>query len=362
MRPVRILVFALIAVLLVLGAGIVALRAGWGATDRAQVAAHWAAPPSRLVMIDGVPIHVRVEGPAGKEAPVVVMLHGSIVNLHEWDLVAQRLRASYRVVRFDWPPYGLSGPDPKGNYTTARAADLMDGLMRALGHDHFIVAATSNGSIVALEYNRRYPGHVSAMAFSMLPLELPSQTRKADWRIKALVAFHQSVLPGWRSHLFWRLVLKDTTPPGFTPSDEMVDQIYDMNNLPGALERQARYLAATTKLFKSTDLGAVAQSVRVPVLLQWCDYDTVISQSADASMKRFTHTKVELIRYPQLGHFPMWENPDLFTRDLKAFLDRVSSGSAPLSLRFQASDQQIGEIGIIPFWAGRGIRTHTQDN
>ncbi len=315
---------ALLLVLAILAGGVLALRAGWGETDRAEAVARWAGPPSHFITIDGVPIHVREEG-AG---PVVVLLHGSIVSLGEWDEVAARLKGSYRVVRFDWPPYGLSGPDPKGVYSTPRAAELMDGLMRALGHDRFAVVATSNGSNVALEYNRRFPGHATAMAFSMLPLERPSQTRKVDWRLRWMLAFHKALVPDWRPAAFWNLVLKDTTPPSFAPDPRIAERMRDMNNLPGALDRQAAYIAANAQLFKTSDVGAVAESVRVPVLLQWCGYDTVISQGAQASVRRFTNTKVELIEYPGLGHFPMWENPELFTRDLKAFLDRVSATPA----------------------------------
>lgn len=323
MKAGRIVLATLGAVVLAGGVSILALRAGWGDSDRAEVTARWAGAPSRFVTVDGVPIHVREEGPAG--APVVVLLHGSIVNLHEWDGVAERLKDRYRVVRFDWSPYGLSGPDPSGQYTTPRAAQLMDGLMKALGHDKFAVVATSNGSNVALENNRAYPGHVTAMSFSMLPLERPSQTRKVDWRLQAMGWFHKNLVPNWRPKVFWRLMFEDTTPPPFTPTDAMVQQLYDMNNLPGALGRQTQYIAANVKLFKTTDVGAVAEAVRVPVLLQWCAYDDVISQSAQKSVARFTNTKVELITYPTLGHFPMWENPDLFTRDLKAWLDRVSA-------------------------------------
>lgn len=309
----------LLALLLLAVAAVFALRAGWGETDRSAAEKRWAGPPSKFVTVDGVRIHVVEEG----QGPVVVLLHGSIVDLAEWDEVAARLKGSYSVVRFSWPPYGLSGPDPKGEYTTARAADLMDGLMKALGHDKFAVVATSNGSNVALEFNRRYPGHATAMAFSMLPLERPSQTRKVDWRLQAMGWFHKNVVPDWRAREFWRLVLVDTTPPGSIPdAGRIAERIQDMNNLPGALQRQAQYIASNTKLFKTTDVGAVAERVWVPVLLQWCSYDTVISQGPQASIKRFANTKVELIEYPQLGHFPMWEDPDLFTRDLKAFLDR----------------------------------------
>lgn len=321
----RVALLAVGAPLLAGMAAILALRAGWGDTDRAAVTARWAAAPSRFVTVDGVPIHVREEGPA--DAPVVALLHGSIVNLHEWDEVAVRLRERYRVVRFDWPPYGLSGPDPSGQYSTPRAAQLMDGLMKALGHDRFAVVATSNGANVALENNRAYPGHVTAMAFSILPLERPSQTRKVDMRLQAMGWFHKNLLPNWRPKEFWRLMFEDTTPPPFRPTRAMVDQVADMNNLPGALDRQAQYIAANVKLFRTTDVGAVAAAVRVPVLLQWCAYDSVISQGAEASVKRFTNTHVDLINYPGLGHFPMWENPALFTRDLEAWLDRVTGPS-----------------------------------
>jgi pimeloyl-ACP methyl ester carboxylesterase len=326
MKVGRAVLTALGALVLAGGGAVLGLRAGLGESDRAEVTARWAGAPSRFVTVDRVPLHIREEGPVG--APVVVLLHGSIVSLHEWDEVAARLKDRYRVVRLDWSPYGLSGPDPSGVYSTPRAAQLLDGLMRTLGHEKFAVVATSNGANVGLEYNRAYPGHVTAMAFSMLPLERPSQTRKVDWRLKWMLAVHKAVLPDWRPRIFWRLVLKDTTPPGFEPTAEMVDSIYDINNLPGELERQSKYIAANVKLFKTTDVGAVAESVRVPVLLQWCSYDDVISQGAHASVKRFTNTRVELINYPGLGHFPMWENPDLFTRDLKAWLDRTVAAPA----------------------------------
>lgn len=325
MIVLRRILMIVLALAIVSGGAILALRAGVMNTDRETLKAKWAQAPSRFVTVDGVPMHVREEG----QGPVVVLLHGSISNLHEWDQVAERLKGHYRVVRFDWAPYGLSGPDPTGIYTTARAADLMDGLMRTLGHEKFALVSTSNGANVALEYNRRHPGHATSMAFSMLPLERPSQTRKVNPWLKQMVWFNKTLVPNWHPRAFYKMVLKDTTPSTFEPTDEMVDQMYDMNNLPNASANQVAYIASNTKLFQTSDVGAVAETVQVPVLLQWCSFDSVISQSAQASVKRFTNTKVELIEYPQLGHFPMWENPDLFTRDLARFLDKVSVSPAP---------------------------------
>ena len=324
MRPARIALATAAALLVLIGGSVGALRAGALATDPVAAKARWAAAPSRFVTVDGVVMHVLAEGPPG--APVVVMLHGSIANLHEWDLVADRLKGRYRVVRFDWPPYGLSGPDTAAP-TTPRAAQLMNGLLTQMGIARFALVATSNGANVALEYNRLYPGHAIGMAFSMLPLERPSQTRKGGAWMQTLVWLQQWV-PNWHSHAFYRAILTDTDPPGFEPADWMVDSIYDADNLPGAAARQRAYLAANVGLFKTDIISREAAAVRVPVLLQWCAFDTVISQSADASVKRFVNAPVELIRYPDLGHFPFWQNPDRFTRDLVVWLDKVTRAPA----------------------------------
>jgi pimeloyl-ACP methyl ester carboxylesterase len=319
-RGLRVALVVVLVIAGALAAFVGAVRAGAFATDLGSARAEFAAPPSQFVTIDGVDLHVRDEG----RGPPVVLLHGSIVNLHEWDAVADRLKSRYRVIRVDWPPYGFSGQDPTGVYTTARAAELVGGLVDRLGLQQFALVSTSNGANVALQYDATHAGRVRAMAFSILPLDRPSQTRKVDWRIRAMKPFLETFTPDWRPKLWWRLILTDTTRPGFVPPESFVDAIHAANNVPGALQRQREYIASNTKLFKTTDVGAIAEKVTAPVLLQWCEIDTVISQSAEKSIARFKNATVKLVRYPGLGHFPMWEDPDLFTRDLAAFLDEHS--------------------------------------
>ncbi len=320
-RRVGLIVMAL-AVAMV--AVVVALRAGAGAMNPAQAKAFNAAPPSKFVTVDGVPLHYLDEG----QGPVLLLLHGSIVNLHEWDLVVERLKDRYRLVRIDWPPYGVSGPDPKGTYSTPRSAELVAGFVAALDLPPFTLVSTSNGANVALEYASRHPERIEAMAFSILPLERPSQTRHVAWHMKWLARFHDRFLPDWRSRTFWRFVLQTTTPPGFEPTAAMIEPIYRANNQPGALARQRQYIAANTLAFKTSDVGAIAASVRVPVLLQWCGHDTVISQGAAPTIARFTNTRVTLIEYPDVGHFPMWEIPERFSADLAQWVDGIRAGAA----------------------------------
>jgi pimeloyl-ACP methyl ester carboxylesterase len=317
------------ALLVVFLAWFVPAKLGWFATDRQAMIARYAQPPSEFMTVDGVPMHVRVEG----QGFPVLMLHGSLVNFHEWDPLVARLVGQYKIIRIDWPPYGLSGPDPRG-YTTPEAARLVGLVLDKLNVGRVAVISTSNGANVALQLNADRPDRIAAMAFSILPLERPSQTRKVDWRIKAMMSFHEPFLPYYHSMAYYRQVFHDTSHPGWQVPDYLPQMMYDMGNLPNAIRNQKQYLAANVTLFKTTDVGASAGKITAPVLLQWCERDTVISQGPEASVARFTHTHVELIRYPNVGHWPMWEIPDQFANDIRSFLERVlptSASAAPSS-------------------------------
>ena len=72
-------------------------------------------------MVDGVRLHVRDEG----RGPALLLLNGHLGSLHMWDPWIPELTRHFRVIRLDYPPYGLSGPDPRGVYSTERAVQLV---------------------------------------------------------------------------------------------------------------------------------------------------------------------------------------------------------------------------------------------
>lgn len=319
----RLFAWAFLAAGLIFAGWFIAARAGWLATDREEMIAKYAGPPSQFVTVDGVPLHVRIEG---KGFPIL-LFHGTGVNLHEWDPLIERLKGQYQVIAWDWPPYGLSGPNPKG-YTTPEAARLASRLLDTLKIDKVVTIATSNGSNVALEMNRINPDRVAGMAFSILPLERPSQTREIDWKIKTGLAFHEAVLPEYHPLIWYKWIFEDTGHKGWNPPPFLAQMEYDMGNLPGAIVNQKAYIADNVRLFKTTDVGSVAVTVKAPVLLQWCAEDTVISQGPQASVARFTNTKVDVVHYEHVGHWPMWEIPDQFANDIKAWLAKLPLGGA----------------------------------
>ena len=80
-----------------------------------DLAARSARPPSTFVRIDGMDVHLRDNGP--RDALPLVLVHGTGNSLRTWDALTQRLvAAGHRVVSFDRPGFGLTGPNPTGDY------------------------------------------------------------------------------------------------------------------------------------------------------------------------------------------------------------------------------------------------------
>ena len=113
--------------------------------SRAELEAKYLVAPTDYVTVDGMRLHVRDSGP--KDAPALIFLHGFASSLQTWDAWAKLLAPDYRVIRFDLPGSGLTGPDPTGDYTDLRTMQVLLGLMDKLdiGRATIILESLGNG-------------------------------------------------------------------------------------------------------------------------------------------------------------------------------------------------------------------------
>ncbi len=81
--------------------------------DVEELRGRWAPAPSVFLEVAGMRVHVRDEGPREDACPIV-LIHGTSSSLHTWDGWAAALKEQRRVVRFDLPGFGLTGPSPDG--------------------------------------------------------------------------------------------------------------------------------------------------------------------------------------------------------------------------------------------------------
>lgn len=82
----------------------------WGYTpdrDPKDLMEKYGQSPSRILPLpNGQKVHIRDEGP--RNAPVLLLLHGSNSSLHTWDGWVSKLKEKYRIVRYDQPGHGLT--------------------------------------------------------------------------------------------------------------------------------------------------------------------------------------------------------------------------------------------------------------
>ena len=101
------LTICILAVAVCVGS-VVAIRSGALTPTDDYLKTRFTDARSRFIEVQGVPMHVVEEG----RGPVIVLIHGYLASHRQWDGWADTLRKDFRVVRFDYPPFGLSDPDP----------------------------------------------------------------------------------------------------------------------------------------------------------------------------------------------------------------------------------------------------------
>ena len=114
---------------------------------RPALEAVYAQPPSAFVTVLGLRVHVRDTGP--RDGRTVILLHGLGSSLHTWEPWANTLSHRFRVIRFDLPGFGLTGPDPSGDYSDARSMAVLAALMDALAVPRASLVGNSMGGKLA---------------------------------------------------------------------------------------------------------------------------------------------------------------------------------------------------------------------
>ncbi|MES1247664.1 MAG: alpha/beta hydrolase [Actinomycetota bacterium] len=108
-----------------------------------------------VVEVDNARLWVEVEG----DGPPVVFLHGGLGDTRLWSPVVERLRDSFRCIRFDFRFYGRSEAD---EVEWSHDDDVV-AVLDALGIERAALVGLSMGGRVALETALRHPERVAAV-------------------------------------------------------------------------------------------------------------------------------------------------------------------------------------------------------
>ncbi len=293
------MLFVGVIVLVVVGAGIAALRTP--DIPLAELKARWATPPSRFVNIDGLEIHVRDEGPRDDPSPVV-LIHGTGSSLQTWDGWADGLRGSRRVIRFDSPGFGLTGPNPKGIYTNAYYIDIVVRLLDALGVQRAVLAGNSAGGRLAWHVAAEHPDRVQALVLvnaggyprtTPLPPGLKIAKSPVGPFLMGFVKRSQAEAGAQGAY---------GDPRRLTAAN--VDRSLAMILRPG--NRAA--IGATLRQGGDGEDAGLVKTIRAPTLILWGSKDRVIPPSDAAHFHRDI-VGSRLVVLDGVGHMPQEEAP-----------------------------------------------------
>ncbi|MBB4198238.1 pimeloyl-ACP methyl ester carboxylesterase [Rhodoblastus sphagnicola] len=294
--------------------GVMALAAGLYTPDkpRAQLEADYATPPSKFVWAGGMRLHVRETGPAA--GPAVIMLHGFGSSLFTWEAWSAGLSDAYRVIRFDLPGFGLTGPDPTGDYSDARGLQVLTALMEVLSVETAALIGNSLGGKWAWMFAAENPRCVSKLILVAPDGFATSLFRYGQKNKAPLVA---RLLPYALPNFLVRRILAAAFGDPAALTNAMIERYRDMMRAPGNR-------GATLARMEQIDVerpDALLAAIKAPTLLVWGDKDMLIP------IGNLSHYLALIpggrsVVFPDLGHLPQEEAPVQSLAPVRAFLDR----------------------------------------
>ena len=280
--------------------------------------ARWAPPPSDFIEVKGQLVHLRDEGPRGDAAPIV-LLHGTSASLHTWEGWARELKTRRRVISFDLPGFGLTGPfagqytpdDYRGDTYARFVLDVLD----VLKVQRVVLGGNSLGGEIAWRVATLAPDRVERLILvdasgpDFTPESIPAGFVMA--RLPVLGWISQHVLPR-------ELVAQGVTnvygdPSRVTPA--LVDRYFELTLREGnrrALGQRLRQLQ------HGQDVARIG-TVRQPTLILWGARDRLIPPAVAQEFERRIAGSQRVV-LDGLGHVPHEEDPVRSLVPVKAFL------------------------------------------
>lgn len=297
-------------------------------TDAAAMRAKYGGPPSQFVEIgDGVTVHLRDEGP--KDAPAIVLLHGSNADLHTWEPWTAALKDQYRVIRFDQVGHGLTGPDPKDDYSRDNYVEDIREVADKLGLERFVLGGNSMGGKHALAFAVKHPERLTGLVLvdgSGGPmLDQPRDAKKDSGNI----GFRIARMPGIN------LLAEQITPRALIAqsleqsvsvkavvTDAAVTRYWELLRYPG--NRRAT-LTRFSLPYDPLEEAEIA-GVKTPTLILWGEEDRLIPVEAGRWLDKVMPNST-LVVYPKIGHLPQEEAVEATLGDLAAWLGALDAAT-----------------------------------
>jgi pimeloyl-ACP methyl ester carboxylesterase len=271
---------------------------------------------SSFIPVNGMEVQYRDEGKQTDSIPIV-LIHGTGSSLHTFDVWADALKKTNRVVRMDLPAYGLTGPFPDANYSMGHYTSFITDFLTALGIKKCVLAGNSLGGQIAWNFTLKEPSMVEKLIL-IDAAGYPKNSKSEP------IAFKLSKLPVLNKlliHVTPRFLVRASVENVYFDTskvtDVLVDRYFELTL------REGNRQAFVDRLNTSIDSATYTQikNVQQPTLILWGANDMLIPLENGYKFKKELPNNSMVILH-DTGHTPMEERP---VESLKPVVDFLKS-------------------------------------
>ncbi len=271
---------------------------------------------SKFVQIDGMSVHYRDEGNQNDTIPVV-LIHGTGASLHTWEAWVRELKPEHRVITLDLPAYGLTGPNPTGDYSQDVYAEFINHFLTELQVKQCVLGGNSLGGAITWVYALKYPKKVK----KMILVDAGGYPMKAK---SVPIAFQMAGIPVIKDlfkYITPRSIIEKSVLNVYAQKEkvtpELVDRYFELSLRAG--NREAFLSRAGQGVLNDKYLSI--KTLKMPTLIIWGDKDLLIPLDVAEKFHKDLPNDT-LVIFKNLGHTPMEEDAHATVATVKDFLKK----------------------------------------
>ena len=301
----------------------------------------WAPPPSDFMYVKGQFVHFRDEGPRTDPTPLV-LIHGTAASLHTWQGWVGELRGRKRVITFDLPGFGLTGPFtgqyPRDDYRADNLARFTLDFLDALHVQRFAIGGNSLGGEVAWRVATLAPARVDrlilvdATGYAFKPELIPLGFRMT--RVPVLNRIGEYLTP----RVLVEQSVRDVYADPSRVTGALVDRYFEL------LTREGNRHALNMRMEEvARDLVPERiKTLKLPTLILWGAKDRLVPP-VNAHHFQQDIAGSQLVIFPNLAHVPHEEDPKDSVVPVRAFLGLDQPSTAAPAASAATSDVRSAE-------------------
>ncbi len=267
---------------------------------------------SKYIEVDGMNVHYQRVG----QGHPLVLLHGFSGQVWNWRNWLPHLQADFEVIAMDLPGFGLTGPHPKGIYSTDMSIDFLDKFLTKIGVDTFHLAGNSMGGGIAWQYTLEHPDKVK----KLILIDASGYPKKSSKTIAGFKVLQYPIFNPLITKITPRSIIKKSLEGTYVDqsfaAEKEVDLYMDMIRRAG--NRQVLIDRMKTPRTSKTHL---IKNIKNPTLIMWGDKDIIIPVDNAYKFEKDIAGS-EVIIYENVGHLPMDEVGEQSAADAKRFLKK----------------------------------------